>query len=66
MKLTSTAFWEGAAIPKPYTGDGRNISPPLQWQELAIFPALLVLAVIVGLVPGLTAYRADVAKGLSD
>jgi len=26
-------------------------------QELAILPALLVLAVIVGLVPGLTAYR---------
>jgi putative ABC transport system permease protein len=34
--------------------------------ELYILPALLVLAVIVGLVPGLTAYRADVAKGLSD
>ena len=31
-----------------------------------LLPALLVLAVIVGLVPGLTAYRADVAKGLSD
>ena len=29
-------------------------------------PALLVLAVIVGLVPGITAYRADVARGLSD
>ena len=35
-------------------------------QELVIFPALLLLAVVVGLVPGLTAYRADVAKGLSD
>src|SRR4029077_18792457 len=35
-------------------------------QELIIMPALLVLAVIVGLVPGLTAYRADVARGLSD
>ena len=34
--------------------------------ELYILPALLVLAVIVGVVPGLTAYRADVAKGLSD
>jgi putative ABC transport system permease protein len=34
--------------------------------ELYILPALLVLAVIVGLVPGLTAYRADVARGLSD
>lgn len=35
-------------------------------QELYIFPALIVLAVVVGLVPGLSAYRADVAKGLSD
>ncbi|MBS0264016.1 MAG: ABC transporter permease [Planctomycetes bacterium] len=34
--------------------------------ELWILPALLVLAVIVGLVPGITAYRADVAKGLSE
>jgi putative ABC transport system permease protein len=34
--------------------------------EILIFPALLVLAIIVGLVPGLTAYRADVAKGLSE
>lgn len=35
-------------------------------QELYIFPALILLAIIVGLVPGLSAYRADVAKGLSD
>jgi putative ABC transport system permease protein len=35
-------------------------------QELVILPALLVLAVVVGLVPGMTAYRADVARGLSD
>ena len=35
-------------------------------QELFILPALLVLAVVVGLVPGITAYRADVARGLSD
>jgi putative ABC transport system permease protein len=35
-------------------------------QELVILPALLVLAVVVGLLPGITAYRADVARGLSD
>ncbi|HLJ10580.1 MAG TPA: ABC transporter permease [Planctomycetaceae bacterium] len=35
-------------------------------QELMIMPALLILAVVVGLVPGMTAYRADVARGLSD
>jgi putative ABC transport system permease protein len=34
--------------------------------EVLILPSLLVLAIIVGLVPGLTAYRADVAKGLSE
>jgi putative ABC transport system permease protein len=37
-----------------------------EWQEFAIFPALLILAVIVAIVPGLSAYRADVARGLSD
>jgi putative ABC transport system permease protein len=34
--------------------------------ELAILPALLGLAVLVGLFPALTAYRADVARGLAD
>lgn len=31
MKITSSAFAEGQTIPKQYTGDGRNISPPLTW-----------------------------------
>jgi putative ABC transport system permease protein len=35
-------------------------------QELIIFPALFLLAIVVGVFPGLTAYRADVARGLSD
>ena len=33
--------------------------------ELFIFPALFVLASLVGLLPALTAYRTDVAKSLS-
>jgi Raf kinase inhibitor-like YbhB/YbcL family protein len=33
LELTSTAFQEGATIPKQYTGDGRNVSPPLKWQD---------------------------------
>lgn len=33
MKLTSSAFQEGETIPKNYTGDGRNTSPPLRWDE---------------------------------
>jgi len=33
--------------------------------ELTLIPALIVLASLVGFVPGLTAYRTDVAEGLS-
>jgi Raf kinase inhibitor-like YbhB/YbcL family protein len=31
MKLTSPAFGEGEMIPKKYTCDGDNLSPPLAW-----------------------------------
>lgn len=31
MKLSSTAFAEGQPIPRAYTCDGINISPPLEW-----------------------------------
>lgn len=34
--------------------------------EVVLFPALLVMATLVGLLPGLTAYRTDVAESLSD
>jgi Raf kinase inhibitor-like YbhB/YbcL family protein len=33
IELTSTAFQAGATIPKPYTGDGEDRSPPLRWSE---------------------------------
>jgi putative ABC transport system permease protein len=33
--------------------------------ELVIIPAMIVLASIVGFLPGLTAYRTDVAEALS-
>jgi Raf kinase inhibitor-like YbhB/YbcL family protein len=32
--LTSTAFKDGTAIPREYTREGANISPPLSWQHL--------------------------------
>ena len=32
MKLESSAFEEGQAIPKQYTCDGVNVSPPLEWR----------------------------------
>jgi len=31
IKVTSTAFAEGAKIPKKYTGEGEDVSPPLAW-----------------------------------
>jgi Raf kinase inhibitor-like YbhB/YbcL family protein len=34
MKLTSTAFAEGAPIPSQYTCDGRDVSPPLSWTDV--------------------------------
>jgi hypothetical protein len=34
MQLMSSAFEEGAAIPKQYTGDGKNVSPPLRWSDV--------------------------------
>ena len=34
IKLTSVAFKDGQSIPAPYTCDGVNISPPLEWSGL--------------------------------
>ncbi len=31
MHLTSPAFFDGAPIPREYTCDGPNVSPPLRW-----------------------------------
>jgi Raf kinase inhibitor-like YbhB/YbcL family protein len=31
IELTSSAFQDGATIPRQYTGDGRDLSPPLRW-----------------------------------
>jgi Raf kinase inhibitor-like YbhB/YbcL family protein len=33
IELTSAAFQPGATIPKQYTGDGADHSPPLRWSE---------------------------------
>jgi Raf kinase inhibitor-like YbhB/YbcL family protein len=33
IELTSSAFREGETIPKQYTGDSKDISPPLKWGE---------------------------------
>jgi Raf kinase inhibitor-like YbhB/YbcL family protein len=31
LTVTSSAFKDGEALPKDYTADGRNVSPPLAW-----------------------------------
>lgn len=31
LQLQSPAFAEGGAIPRKYTGDGDNLSPPFKW-----------------------------------
>jgi len=31
MQISSTAFTEGGEIPRDYTSDGKNVSPPLSW-----------------------------------
>ncbi len=33
IEVTSTAFKAGETIPKQYTGDGKDRSPPLRWSE---------------------------------
>ncbi|MFW6323644.1 MAG: YbhB/YbcL family Raf kinase inhibitor-like protein, partial [Desulfovibrionales bacterium] len=34
MEITSAAFDQGQAIPKKYSCDGQDISPPLSWSEI--------------------------------
>ena len=31
MQVTSSAFKQEAMIPKQYTGEGKDVSPPLAW-----------------------------------
>ncbi|PIW25681.1 MAG: YbhB/YbcL family Raf kinase inhibitor-like protein [Rhodospirillales bacterium CG15_BIG_FIL_POST_REV_8_21_14_020_66_15] len=33
MKVSSTAFGDGGAIPVKYTGEGDDVSPPLAWTD---------------------------------
>lgn len=45
MNLASSAFSEGGPIPRKYTCEGRDVSPPLAWS--AVPPAARSLALIV-------------------
>lgn len=53
------------AAPIVESRSGLLIDPlAFEWAEVYIIPAMLVLAAIVGFLPGLTAYRTDVADAL--
>ena len=54
LKLSSSAFTVGGAIPARYTCDGANVSLPLQWRSIPAGTAELVLFVsdIEGTAPG--------------
>jgi hypothetical protein len=43
MKLSSTAFAEGSAIPLKHTCDGANVSPQLSWQGAPVETKSLAL-----------------------
>lgn len=34
LSLTSIAFTDGGAMPSKYTGDGNDVSPPLDWRDV--------------------------------
>jgi putative ABC transport system permease protein len=54
-----------AAAPYVAAETGLLIDPfKFEMAELAVLPLLIVLASLVGIVPGMTAYRTDVAKSL--
>jgi Raf kinase inhibitor-like YbhB/YbcL family protein len=45
LTITSTAFGPDGAIPSPYTCEGRDISPPLAWNDVPTGTKSLVLIV---------------------
>jgi hypothetical protein len=45
LKLTSSAFGDGAAIPRDHTCEGADESPPLAWEGLPAGTQSLVLIV---------------------
>jgi hypothetical protein len=45
MSITSTAFVHNGSIPKLYTCEGRNVSPPLTWSGVPAAAESLVIIV---------------------
>jgi len=75
-KLTSSAFTDGGTIPKQYTADGPDISPPLAWTAPPHGTAELALIcddpdapagtwthwVVYGMAPDLSALKENIPK----
>ena len=57
MTLTSTAFHNHARMPKRFTADGRDISPPLTWHHVPPKAISLVLVMEDPDAPGPLAFR---------
>ena len=56
-----------AAAPTVELWTGLIVNPfAFEKTELVLFPALLLMAVFVGVLPGMTAYRTDVAESLNN
>ena len=45
LTLKSTAFADGGEIPSKYTCEGRDIAPPLEWENVPVNTRSLVLIV---------------------
>ena len=52
INVSSPAFGNGAAIPREYTCDGRDISPPLRWSGVPAGASVLTLVIRDPQAPG--------------
>lgn len=43
FRIESSAFGDGGTIPRRYTGDGDNVSPPIRWSDVPTGTRELVL-----------------------